>query len=213
MEERKMERLGRNVLENKAGHKVYAMVTSEKSNKRVAVDFYVVFNDGTMSDITTIGKRKVDKSGSLDFFLDMEDFTMDDVLKIKKEVAKIVDDKNCIISIQEKRTLEEVHVEISQFIRDNAVEVAPDKENGVFIRNNYGYITSKYIDKFIKECEDLGYKRIDLLKRLKIMGALQNAKNRPYDMMISLYGEKKHYYKIELAENVNDVEEELEEIA
>ena len=208
-----MERLGRNVLENKAGHKVYAMVTSEKSNKRVAVDFYVVFNDGTMSDIKTIAKGKVSKAGSLDFFLDMEDFTIDDVLNIKKKLMEILEDKGCIISIQEKRTLQEVHVEISQFIRDNAVDVEDGKENGVFIRNNYGYITSKYIDKFIKECEDLGYKRIDLLKRLKIMGALQNAKNRPYDMMISLYGEKKHYYKIELAENVNDMEEELEEIA
>ena len=208
-----MERLGRNVLEHKAGHKVYAVATSEKSSKRIAIDLYVVFNDGTMSDIKTIAKGKVDKTGSLDFFLDMEDFTIDDVLNIKKKLMEILEDKGCIISIQEKRTLQEVHVEISQFIRDNAVEVAPDKENGVFIRNNYGYLTTKYIDKFIKECEDLGYKRIDLLKRLKIMGALQNAKNRPYDMMISLYGEKKHYYKIELAENVNDVEEELEEIA
>ena len=208
-----MERLGRNVLEHKAGHKVYAVVTSEKSSKRIAIDLYVVFNDGTMSDIKTIAKGKVDKTGSLDFFLDMEDFTMDDVLNIKKKLMEILEDKGCIISIQEKRTLQEVHVEISQFIRDNAVDVEDGKENGVFIRNNYGYITSKYIDKFIKECEDLGYKRIDLLKRLKIMGALQNAKNRPYDMMISLYGEKKHYYKIELAENVMDMEEELEEIA
>ena len=207
-----MERLGRNVLENKAGHKVYAMVTSEKSSKRVSVDFYVVFNDGTMSDITTIGKRKVDKAGSLDFFLDMEDFTMNDVLEIKKEVVKIVDDKNCIVSIQEKRTLKEIHVEISQFIRDNAVEVAPDKENGIFIRENYGYLTMEYLEKFIRECDGLGYNRLELLKRLKIMGALQVGKGRSYDNMVSLFGEKKHYYKIELAENRMDMEE-LEEIA
>ena len=208
-----MERLGKEIFKSGTGHKVYAVATSEKSSKRIAIDLYVVFNDGSISDIKTIAKGKVDKTGSLDFFLDMEDFTIDDVLNIKKKLMEILEDKGCIISIQEKRTLQEVHVEISQFIRDNAVDVEDGKENGVFIRNNYGYITSKYIDKFIRDCEDLGYKRIDLLKRLKIMGALQNAKNRPYDMMISLYGEKKHYYKIELAENVNDVEEELEEIA
>ena len=90
------------------------MVTSEKSNKRVAVNFYVVFNDGTMSDITTIGKRKVDKAGSLDFFLDMEDFTMNDVLEIKKEVSKKFKEAFIVAFLNGKKINTQEAIKISQ---------------------------------------------------------------------------------------------------
>lgn len=205
--------LGKNIFEHDFGHRVYAMATSEKCSKRVAVQMYVVCGDGSISDITTITRKDVyTKKNCFEFFYDMEDFGRDDIEKIRMGVLDILKDREYRTNIQNKATLEEIHDSISRFIRGHAVEVSKNKANEVFIQGNYGYLATTEMEVFIKLNKDLGYKRLDVLKRLKIMGVLQCGKNRPYDILVSLYGVKKRYYKIELAENVLDMDEEAEVI-
>ena len=210
-----MTRLGRNIFEHDFGHTVYAVATSEKSSQRVAVQMYVVFNNGNISDITTITRKDIyTKKNCFDFFYEMEDFGRDDIDKIKNKVLDVLKDTGYRTVIQEKATWTEIHTDISKFIYLNADDVEEGKANDIFINGKYGYLTTSAMKVFIKLNEGLGYKRLDLLKRLKIMGALQSGKDRPYDTLVSLYGTKKRYYKIELAENVFDVaEEEVEVLA
>ena len=200
--------LGRNIFDHDFGHTVYAVVTSEKSSQRVAVQIYVKFSNGNISDITTITRKDIyTKKNCFDFFYEMEDFGRDDIDSIRMNVLGVLKDTGYRTVIQEKATWTEIHSAISQFIYLNADAVEEGKANDIFIKEKYGYLTTDAMKIFIKENEELGYKRLELLKRLKIMGALQCGKDRPYDTLVSLYGIKKRYYKIELVENVFDTEE------
>lgn len=206
--------LGKNIFEHDFGHTVYAVATSEKSSQRVAVQMYVVFNNGNISDITTITRKDIyTKKNCFDFFYEMEDFGRDDIDSIKANVLEVLRDTGYRTMIQEKATWTEIHSAISRFIYNHAEDVEERKANEIFIKGKYGYLTTDAMKIFIKGNEELGYKRLELLKRLKIMGALQCGKDRPYDTLVSLYGIKRRYYKIELAEDVFDTEEEVEVIA
>jgi len=210
-----MTRLGKAIFTHDFGHVVYAVVMSDRSSKRLSVDIYVVYEDGNISDIITIPRKDFyTKKNCLDFFLDMEgEFGRDDIDKIRMEIFEILNNGDCKESIQGRATLEEIHQSISQFIYDNAIDISENGENEVFIKGNFGYLTTTSLDKFVKENKELGFKRLEILKRLKIMGALHCGKDRPYDTLVSLCGKKRRCYKIELVETVlGDSEEEVEVI-
>ena len=82
--------------------------------------------------------------------------------------------------------------------------------SGMFIRGEYGYLETRLMDRMVLDNKELGYKRKDILKTLKIMGVLKTGANRPYDNMVAVNGEKKRVYIIELAKEDNDtVDEEI----
>ena len=62
------------------------------------------------------------------------------------------------------------------------------------------------LDTFAKEHKHVGYKRLEIIKRLKIMGVLVSSNNRN-DVLVSIKGEKKRFYKILLAEEPEEAEE------
>lgn len=65
---------------------------------------------------------------------------------------------------------------------------------------------SRMLDEFVKEHRHAGYKRLEILKRLKIMGALDSPNGRN-DVLVSIGGEKRRFYKILLAEETAETEE------
>ena len=210
-----MTRLGKAIFTHDFGHVVYAVVMSDRSSKRLSVDIYVVYEDGNISDIITIPRKDFyTKKNCLDFFLDMEgEFGRDDIDSIRMGILDVLKDGNCKESIQCKATLEEIHQSISQFIYDSVADSSESVDNDVLIRGNYGYIMPEALERFVKENKELGYKRLEILKRLKILGALHCGKDRPYDTLVSLCGKKRRCYKIELVETVlEDSEEEVEVI-
>lgn len=203
-----MENLGKILLEGNFGHKVMGVLTMDKSSKRMSVDTYIISPDGSISDITTVTRKDMMTKGtSLDFFLDMEGyFTRDNIASIRLELRRLFDDCTNASLVQSKATVEEIHRAVSDFIREEEEDLEDNSEAEVFIKDGFGYILSSYMDLFVKSYgKELGYtKRVDILKRLKIMGALQNANNRPYDVLISRNGIKQRFYKIELADEVLD---------
>ena len=62
------------------------------------------------------------------------------------------------------------------------------------------------LDTFAKEYKHIGYKRLEIIKRLKIMGALVCSNNRN-DVLVSIRGEKRRFYKILLSEDPEEAEE------
>lgn len=204
-----MEKLGTVIYTNDWGYKVRIVHLREIGTKKMSFQIYVEAPEGTMSDITTIKLSDFNsKAKALNFLYDMEGgFTFTDIEKIKGNI-KISDYK--VIDIEEKLPIERIHSEVSRYIRKNSEEIDDNIESEVFIENDYGYVQVNRFEEDLKKDEilqSIGYKKLEILKRLKILGALEPGKNRPYDYSIRINGDLKRYYRILLDEEMN-IEEE-----
>lgn len=203
-----MEKLGTLIHTNAWEYQVMALATKDKSSKRMSLHMYTVDPEGNISDIFTISRKDYfTKKNAFDFFYDIEgDFKRDDIDKIRGAVFELFKDENNISITQNKATMQEIHRAVSDFIREECEDLEDNPEANVFIKDEYGYILPAYMDLFVKSSsKELGFsKRVEVLKRLKIMGALHNGNNRPYDVLISRKGNKQRFYKIELADEMLD---------
>lgn len=208
-----MEKLGTVIYANDWGYKVRIVHLREIGTKKMSFQIYVEAPEGTMSDITTIKLSDFNsKAKALNFLYDMEGgFTYTDIEKIKGNI-NISDYK--VIDIEEKLPIERIHSEVSRYIRKNSEEIVDNIESEVFIKNDYGYVQVNRFEEDLKKDEilqSIGYKKLEILKRLKILGALNPGKNRPYDYTLRVGGQLERYYKILLADETN-IEDEEDEV-
>lgn len=204
-----METLGEVVYENNRGDKIYAVATRDKSSMRVSADLYIKSADGDMSDIMTVTRRNImTGKNCLDFLLDRDiDLGMEQIGEIREKVlALLKENANIVEVVEEKAPLNELYNAISSYIRENKEELSDNPHAQMFIKENYGYMRTQSIEGFVREHKLLGYKRQDILKRLKIMGVLKTGTGRPYDTLVSISGKKVHCYKIMLAEESGEEE-------
>lgn len=205
-----MENLGTKLHTNDWDYKVMGVLTMDKSSRRMSIDTYIISPNGNMSDIITVTRKDFyTKINSLDFLFDMEGhFGRDDIEAVRGEIANLfkVEAEVSPVQLQSKATLEEIHRAVTEFVMEEEENLEDNMGADVFIKEDCGYILTEKMDEFVKKYgKELGYtKRVDVLKRLKIMGALQNGNNRPYDVLISRNGIKQRFYKIELADEVSD---------
>lgn len=208
-----MKKLGTVIHTNDWGYNVCVVYLREIGSKKMSFQIYVEAPEGTMSDIVTVKMSDFySKPSALKFLLDMEgDFSFNDVKSVKENIRA---QQYNVIDIEEKLPIEEIHLEISRYIKDNAEKLIENAESDIFIQNDYGYVQVNRFEADLKTNEVLkamGYKKLDILKRLKILGALQTGKNRPYDYTIRVDGQLKRYYKILLADETN-IEDEEDEV-
>lgn len=208
------QRLGE-LIHTNGWYSVYAVKMRDTSSCRVSLELYVVSEDGEMSDLITITRKDFyTKKNCFDVFLDLScGFIRDDIDSIKNKASDILRKEHTAELAQGRATLLEMHLALSRYIRENGEDLPDNPDTGIFIKDGYGYMSTQLMDSFIKEHKEVGYKRIEILKRLKIMGALENGKGRPYDTLVSIKGNKKHFYKILLAEETGTDTEEDEVIA
>lgn len=210
-----MDRLGQKIYENAWGYEVYAVLMRDVASTRISTELYTLSPEGEMSDIITMQKQDIfTKKNPLDFFLNLDgDFGRDDIDIIKNALLNMLkkDDKRVMETVQSKYPLSGIYYSLSNYIRENAEEFTDNPEADIFIKDKYGYMRTECMDKFVKENSELGYKRVEILKRLKIMGVLKNGANRPYDVQVSIGNVKKRFYKIQLAEE-NITEETADEV-
>lgn len=195
-----MNRLGKRIYENKNGYGVYAVYMQDPASTRISVEMYTVSPSGVMSDLITVSRRDLIRKKTLDFFLDLDgDFSYDDILSIQKEAVKNL--KNAQMEMSGgKYPLAGMQHTVNSYIRNNAKELQANPDAAIFIRDGFGYIRTDCMDKFVKEHPELGYTRVEILKRLKIMGVLKNAPKRPYDVLVSINNKKMRFCKIILAD-------------
>lgn len=207
-----MTTLGKLIYTSDFEYKVYALAMRDKSSSRVSVEIYVINPQGEMTDIVTIPKKDIyTKKTVFDFFYDMDGgFGRDEISKIANGILEVIKDESSQLVTQKKATMQELHDAVCTFIRNNAEELEDNIHADIFIKDDCGYVKTDYMNVFIKDNKELGYsKRVDVLKRLKIMGALVTGKNRPYDISVSVGGEKKHFYKVILSDELVDEAEEV----
>ena len=202
-----MERLGIELHKNAWEYTVMGVLTMDKSSRRMSVEIYTISPNGHMSDIFTITRKDFyTKKNPLEFFYDMEgDFGRDDIATIGANMVELFKNEANASVVQGKATLEEIHRAVSDFIREYHEDLEDNPQADVFIKDGFGFLLPSYMDLFVKSYgKELGYtKRVDILKRLKIMGAIHHGNNRPYDILISRKGIKQRFYKIELADEMS----------
>lgn len=204
-----MNRLGELIYENDFEYKVYAVSLRDNATTRISLEIYIVSPEGALSDLITIQKKDVyTKKNWANVFWGLEaDFGRDDIDSIKHKIMKHIK-KSPDTCFQSKETPEGLHQLISSYIRENencSYQKNDETETGILIKDGYGYMDSHMLDEFVKENKHAGYKRLEIIKCLKIMGALVNSNNRN-DVLVSIKGEKRRFYKILLAEEPANTE-------
>lgn len=199
---------------NKKGYKVYAVGVKDVASTRVSVECYVKSPKGEMSEIFSVRRRDlVTGKNTLDFFLDLDgEFDNAEVDSLSSIFQDMVD-KDGKMTIQSKASPTDIHHAVSRYIREEAEKLKDNPKTNIFIRGKYGYMETCFMDQMVLANRDLGVKRKDILKILKIMGVLVTGKNRPYDNIVTVSGEKKRVYKIELAKKDDSDDKVCEVIA
>ncbi len=206
-----MNKLGKKIYINKNGYEVFVVYMRDAASTRISAEMYTVSPSGEMSDLITVPKHDLVGKKPLTCFLDLDgDFDFNDILNIKAKAVEGLSDAQKESTLN-KSPLAGIHVTFSRHIRKNAEELQDNPDADIFIKGGYGYLRTDCMDKFVREHPELGYKRVEILKRLKIMGALENAPNRPYDMLISINNVKKRFYKVLLADE-SRLEEKPDEV-
>jgi len=205
-----MNRLGEMIYETDFEYKVYAVTMRDNATTRISLEIYIVSPEGEMSDLITIQKKDIyTKKNWADVFCGLEvDLCRDDIDVIKRKISELAK-KSATTSFQSREPLSGMHKLVSSYMKENngqLHEKGGKEVVGIFLKENYGYIDSYMLDEFVKEHTHAGYKRLEIIKRLKIMGALEGSNGRN-DVLVSVNGEKRRFYKIQLAEESQEEEE------
>ena len=208
-----MARLGEKIYTSNWGDELYAVKMTSVNDFRMSVMVYVVKSDEKESELFTIRRKDIfENKKCFDFLMDLEcDFGRDDVDVIRNKVIGIMRDKKKGEVQQSKATYEEIYRALCKFIFENAESMEDNPKAAVFVRNGFGYMLSEGLENFVKENKDKGYNKLAILKRLKVAGVLLPGKDRPYDILVSVKGDKNRYYKICLIDDF-ELEEEAEEV-
>lgn len=205
-----MNRLGEMIYENDFGYRVYAVSMMDKATTRLSLEVYIVSPEDEISDLITIQKKDIlTRAKWADVFWGLEaDLGRNDIDSIKLKIMDIIK-RNPKACFRSRETLEGLYKMFSLYIRENQgcmYQKNSESVTGIFIKGDYGYIDSHMLDEFVKEYKHVGYKRLEIIKRLKIMGALTETNGRN-DVLVSIGGKKRRYYKILLAKESQETDE------
>lgn len=203
-----MNRLGKLIYENDFEYKVYAVSLKDNATTRISFELYIMSPEGEMSDLITIQKKDIyAKKNWANVFWGLEaGFDRKDIDSIKWNMMKFIK-KEPHTCFQSREPLDSLYQIISSYIREKCLHRKGDNTvTHTFMKGDYGYMDSYMLEEFVKEYKDVGYKRLEIIKRLKIMGALEGTNGRN-DVLVSIKGKKKRFYKILLAKEEKETEE------
>lgn len=208
-----MKQLGKVLYENDWGYKVCAVLLRDVASMRISIELYILSPQGEMSDIVSVRRSDINtKKKPLDFIFNFEGgFTRDEIAIIRNKVKELFQENENAETEQNGCSLNEIHCMISEFIRQRAYGLEDNPKTEIFVKDGFGYMRTDKMTGFLKENPEIGYKRVEILKRLKIMGVLKNGTQRPYDIQVSVGNEKKRFYKVQLAEQ-EATEEKADEV-
>ncbi len=156
--------------------KLYMVGLEDNSKKRLSIGFYIIDKDGKMSEIHSVSRSKFYTSKNpCDFIYDLNvEFTRDDVDKIKCEIFKNFHGlKN--VDVSEAVGIDVAHRMLCEHVIQNEV---PDS---VYLDDEgYCVIETKKFEMILKELET-GYKKLQLLRALKVKEALKIGEGRSFD--------------------------------
>lgn len=200
------------IYQNERGYKVFAALSSETATKRLAVEMYLEFPDGTITDIFTIRRSAIlTKRNTFDFLFDLEArFDEEEVLQISTLLENFVDGNVETVGVGTKMEILELWEHVSEHIRKNAKGIEENPDTTIIIKDGYGYIGTEMFGAYVKEHkEELGYSKLEILRRFKILGLLETDKAR-YDKQVRVNGKVKRFFIIKLADCKKKKEEVME---
>lgn len=158
------------------GDELYMIGLEDNSKKKQSIGFYLIDADKNMSEIISVSRSKLFTSKNpCDFAYDLAaDFSRDDVYKIKNEVIKNFRSlKN--VDVSEAVGIEKAHFMLCEYVINN------EKPDSVFLDDEgYCNIQTTEFERILKKLET-GYKKLPLLRALKVKEALKIGKGRSFD--------------------------------
>ncbi len=183
------------------GDKLYMVGLEDNSKKKLSIGFFVVDHEGKMSEIISISRSKFFTSKNpCDFVYDLAaDFTRDDVVIIKNKVLQNLRSIN-YVDVSEAVGIDEAYMMLCEYVYNHRVE------DSVFIDDDgYGNVETKKLEGILKELE-CGYKKLQLLKALKVKEVLLIGKGRSFDY--KLYDKDGNPYWAYRIKNIYEVEDD-----
>ena len=175
--------------------------------KKTLSFWFIIVENGEASEPYIISRNKIIRSNfSLDFLRDysvnIDKLTIEQIEEKFKSVMQNLD--NNILIDGDKAKFSEVYDALVSYIgkyEENTLQSSP---RTIYIENGYGFILTNYMDEAISELKSYGYKRLELLKALRINNKLDISAGRPYDYGVNFNKKTEHYYKIILEEKVTN---------
>lgn len=200
-----LNKIGTLLYKNPWDYEVWAVIMRDISSQRISVEIYTVSSSGEISDLMTLKRSDLyTNKNCLNFLMNLDgEFSRDDITQIKNKIMEVLNNKNCDTS-KERATFEEVCQRLSEYITNLAEDLKDNPDANIFIKDKAGYLNGDALTDFCKLNNDLGFKKLEILKRLKIFGLMEPGKKRPYDMCVSINGKKRHFYKILLGNTKKD---------
>lgn len=201
--------MSKKTLMTKNGIKLIGKVVTEGSMQRVAVQVYQISKSGEIS-VPNIFQRSelLKKSKALQELLNLSICLTEEELDevIAKAVTMLespdkVEEAENIDTMSTPSQLYKAICEYGQYITSNPIIPQTEEETKQMVwvdKDVLNIRTSDFAD-FLKDIPEAdGYKKIEILKCLKLLGALETDAGRAYDKKVSRDNQKFNCYRIQM---------------
>ena len=190
------------IYKNDWEYELHMVGLEDNSKKRQSIGYFVKSPDGKMSEIHTISRSKILTAKNwCNFVYDLAgDFDRSDVDKIKNEIFnKFRELKK--VEVSEAVGIDEAYLMLCKYV------VTHSKEDSVY-KDDEGYcnIETKQFESILKEL-DMGYKKIQILRALKVKECLKVSQGRSFDYKL-YYKDGSPYWAYRIENIYNEEEEE-----
>lgn len=202
-----------------AQEKVLACVERDANSLRLSALVAVQIEDGRISQPVSVTRSKLLSSGigALRWLNDYREYYSDEALEaISARLRKLLLEPEKVIDTTDKATAEEVLERLLDFSKKCEELLSTDGIEfltpNVFTRDDKIYIKTPQLTVFVKLNNELGWRRLEILKMLKRNNLLDTGTGRTYDKKIKVNGRSENFYvlKIDCSLELEDADEVVE---
>ncbi len=180
---------------------VYASLVCNMTTMTQNIIFTIEYSNPLYSTVDTkpIPVRRIEKNSTcLNFFMDMVgDFGVDEVTVIRERTKDVIKNKANMILLNENRSVRDVYLALYEFIEANKELKKITAITNAYVKDGCGYIRTTFMDDFMQLYgRTLGYKRLEILKMLKLHGFLRCSDSRNYDVQVNIDNNRIYFYVI-----------------
>lgn len=194
---------------DKQGNKVMGLVTQEESSMKISATLFLETPDGERSAPISIPRSKVvTERQDYSFIYDWGDGFSKDAVNAMKDKLMEMFKNGTPLKLVEKASPEKAYIRLAEYIKTQSTGKLYEKPGtpltffqNCFIEDEFGYIKTTQLDSFLSANTDLGYKRIELLRVLRIHGYLASNKDRSYDYNVREGASTAKFYRIIMPED------------
>lgn len=203
-----MEKKYTELLKDAQGNKVMGLVTQEEASLKTSATLFLKTPNGERSAPISIPRsRVVTERQDYTFLYDWGDFSKDDLDDMKDKLMKMFSE-GTPVRLADKASPEKAYIRLAEYIKTQSTGELYEKPGtpltffqNCFIEGEFGYIKTTQLNTFLSANEDIGYKRLELLRVFRVHGYLFPNNDRTYDYNVRAGASTAKYYRITMPED------------